>query len=162
MQTSGTEECPPLLKPGEHSLSLEEVRELCVAQFPASPQRRKLYDGFCKFLDFVRHNNIEGEIWIGGSFLTQKPDPGDIDLVLYVDHRKLDIYSTEQQWLIELLDDTDSMLHQFGCHVFVEIVYEEGHHFHNSCNIQRLCWEDCWGTASDDREKGYVVLTTGC
>jgi hypothetical protein len=56
-------------------------------QFAATPCRAALADGF---EDWVRavHTRVEvGFAWIGGSFASDKPEPADVDAVLFYDYR---------------------------------------------------------------------------
>ena len=62
------------LPPGDHSATLAEVTK----RSGSTPRRRWLLQGLRKALDAFCAAGIK-EIFIDGSFCTNKPDPGDID-----------------------------------------------------------------------------------
>lgn len=78
------EEFPPLLEPGFHVTTLADLRSGCVTAFPLSKSRAQIMDGLEKFVDMLRSEGIVGDLWIDGSFMTQKLDPEDVDIVLSV------------------------------------------------------------------------------
>jgi hypothetical protein len=72
-----------LLPDGIHDCSLEEAAARFAA-FQSSDRRPRLWR---RFTDFVRQEKGCGfveTLMVDGSFVTEKPDPGDIDLVLVV------------------------------------------------------------------------------
>ncbi len=62
------------LPPGDHRATLDEIRR----RFGFTPRRRWLLKGLRLALEAFWAAGIE-EIYIDGSFCTDKPDPGDID-----------------------------------------------------------------------------------
>ncbi len=62
------------LPPGDHRASLEEI----VKRVGFTPRRRWLVTGLRVAVEAFWEARIE-EIYIDGSFCTEKPDPGDID-----------------------------------------------------------------------------------
>jgi hypothetical protein len=85
--TSGKhkQEYPPLLGKGFHQLTIDTLRDLCVTDFPESTVRADIMAGFEAIYERALAVNIEGELWINGSFTTNKIDPEDIDLILITD-----------------------------------------------------------------------------
>lgn len=75
-----------LLEKGTHELTLDEVHTLCVAAFEPHNRRREAL--FVQFTDFLIYFKSLGfnpvEIWIDGSYLTDKLETGDIDLLISV------------------------------------------------------------------------------
>lgn len=47
-------------------------------------------DGFVALIKRLNEANIIGEIWVNGSFLTAKPEPNDVDLLLRVSSAEYD------------------------------------------------------------------------
>ena len=62
------------LPPGDHQATLEEIRK----RFGFTPRRRWLLKGLHAAVKAFWNAGIE-EIYIDGSFCTEKPDPGDVD-----------------------------------------------------------------------------------
>jgi len=79
---------PPLnehgfLPAGLHLASLEQVE----AQFGLTTEiRRALYRRLAEYIDLARHVGAV-RFFIGGSFVSSKPEPGDVDIVIWVGDR---------------------------------------------------------------------------
>lgn len=74
---------PPLLPPGMHPLSLQELHDLAVAPFAEDVKRAELFQKLQTWAEAVRASGIGGQLWLDGSFLTEKVEPGDIDCILW-------------------------------------------------------------------------------
>jgi len=80
----------PLLDPGLHECTVGEIRERCVEDFRSggagNPKvRREIMDRFEEFIAELQTFNTQFEIWIDGSFVTEKPQPNDVDIVIFGD-----------------------------------------------------------------------------
>src|SRR5688572_7068176 len=84
-------EYPPLLQPGLHAMTLQQVHDACVAPFPLSVRRPMIFQGLTDFFTELSNGGIAGVAWVNGSFLTEKLDPDDCDLVLCMDGPTLDV-----------------------------------------------------------------------
>jgi hypothetical protein len=69
------------LPPGIHDCSLEEVEER-FGGFQGSDRRMRLFDKLRDYVRAVRSTGMGVALIIDGSFVTAKPDPNDIDLIL--------------------------------------------------------------------------------
>lgn len=74
---------PALLPPGMHSKSIQDLYDLAVAPFQGNAQREDLFRKFSAWSGSLRAEGVTGVIWIDGSFLTSKPNPSDIDCVVW-------------------------------------------------------------------------------
>ena len=74
---------PALLAPGLHTLTLPQLHALAVAPFPQDTRRQDLFDKLTTWAGAVHSAGARGKLWLDGSFLTQKPQPNDIDCVLW-------------------------------------------------------------------------------
>ncbi|WP_050587392.1 hypothetical protein [Mesorhizobium sp. LSJC269B00] len=79
------DEFPPLLPAGLHRMTEDELKVLVVDAFPLSTKRPLLWQRFLNLMDEARQLKLEFEVWIDGSFLTQKIEPSDVDFVLDFD-----------------------------------------------------------------------------
>ena len=66
------------LPPGIHECTLDEVRDR-FGSFSGSDRRCRLFEAFEDYVREVRATGFVQELLIGGSFVTDKRDPGDID-----------------------------------------------------------------------------------
>jgi len=63
-----------LLPPGVHLATLEEIEQ----RFATNEKRRTLFEGFRRAVDALRQAGCT-TIHLDGSFVTDKPEPGDFD-----------------------------------------------------------------------------------
>lgn len=77
-------EYPPLLNQGFQTVKLDQLKPMFLAPFPASTTRVIILRRFKNWLKGVKKLNVSCEIWIDGSFATEKVDPRDIDVVLFI------------------------------------------------------------------------------
>jgi len=70
-----------VLPAGVHDCTLAEVL-LCFGTFKTTDRRPKLFEKLEALVHEAWATGLLGEIIIDGSFVTAKPDPNDIDLIL--------------------------------------------------------------------------------
>ena len=156
------QEYTPLLAKGFHLLSVDDLRELCVTNFPDSTVRVDIMAGFEAIYERAVGIGIEGAVWINGSFLTRKIDPDDIDFVLLVDARFYEGGTQEQhefiEWLISREDDPKK---SFLCHTDVVLLYPRDSPWHDLTMHTKQHWENkVYGYSVTSREpKGIAVVT---
>lgn len=78
-------EWPALLPAGIHAMDVEGIERRCVAGFLESNSRPHIMSGLKRFIQFMQGIGIKGELWLDGSFVTEKPEPSDVDLVFVPD-----------------------------------------------------------------------------
>jgi hypothetical protein len=72
-----------LLPYGIHERSAFEINDLCVNYFSNNSKRKYLFDNLMNNLVNPLVNlEIDCDLWIDGSFLTEKPEPNDIDIAI--------------------------------------------------------------------------------
>jgi hypothetical protein len=94
-------DCPPLLEPGEHVLTIEELRALCVSRFPLSTSRWAIMDGFRKIVAMLNEERIICELLVDGSYLTEEIQPDDIDFSVVVSPQFYDMSTPSQRKLLD-------------------------------------------------------------
>jgi hypothetical protein len=102
---SSEDEFPPLLQPGLHKMSVDELKTKVVDAFPLSGKRPQLWQHFIEVLDQIKKAGLKGEIWVDGSFLTEKINPGDVDFVFDVPVHLLEKPTPQQEELLHKLAD---------------------------------------------------------
>jgi hypothetical protein len=90
-------EFAPLLRPGFHELDLAALRRMCVDAFPVSLTRAGLMTSLDNIARRIHDSGIKGEIWVDGSFVTEKLNPDDVDFLLAVSDATLRSMSAEAQ-----------------------------------------------------------------
>ncbi|WP_219342155.1 DUF6932 family protein [Pseudomonas crudilactis] len=76
---------PPLLGRGIHEISLSDLRSLVVDGFPDSRRRPALFECLLTYLELLRDLGLVADVWIDGSFMCNKHEPEDIDMVVLYD-----------------------------------------------------------------------------
>src|SRR6266404_1591008 len=111
-------EYAPLLPIGRHALSLTELRALCVDPFPLSASRPRIMAGLEAVVQELNSVGIVGELWVDGSFLTEKVDPEDVDASLRITSELWDNTSTEQRQTLEWLASAD-LKTSYACDLYL-------------------------------------------
>ena len=66
------------LPPGIHDASLEELAD----RFGGSSHRQQLLEGLCRYHEELSRWPLAQAVLVDGSFVTDEPEPNDIDVVL--------------------------------------------------------------------------------
>lgn len=123
MEKAHKEEFPPLLPEGFHRLSIDDVRKLCVDPYPDSIVRGDIMAGLCAIVERIAHLKLECEIWLDGSFITQKQDPEDVDFIIFAPMSMLGTENPELDKFIDWMNDKkDEPKTLFKCHT--QIIFE--------------------------------------
>ena len=115
--------------------------------------------GFKTFVQRLQEDGVKGELWIDGSFLTEKIDPKDVDILLRYDGVAYNTGPVEARdrvdWVIANQKDT------LKCDSYVLMEYPEDHPLHTEGVWWYAYWHHKWGFSRDDDPKAIVVLDLG-
>lgn len=98
---------PPLLQPGMHNISMQQLHALAVAPFPNDQRRQDLYQKLDAWVGALQALSVSATLWLDGSFLTEKAHPGDIDCVIWSPswaNGNANVTAAMQQQVAHLLD----------------------------------------------------------
>jgi len=140
----------PLFPPGLHTVSEAELAAKLVHPFVGSRTRRALLDGLQAFFTGLRAADVDFEVWLDGSFCTNKFDPNDIDLVVFADPDALNRLDPARQTLLSGLLDRTNARRQFGCDVLFASSNDP---------IMRSYWRGWYGFDRSEQPKGIICLT---
>ena len=117
------------LPPGWHAYDLTKLQEDFVEQFNESTTRNTIFFGFTECIKLLKSKGLQRfEVWIDGSFTTNKIDPSDIDFCVYLKLSDLNALSPEHQQQLNLLSTPNgiNMIKEtFKCHMFFVINAED-------------------------------------
>ena len=137
---------------------MAELRELCVDGFPLSNTRDTIMRGLEEVVNTLRANDIAGDLWINGSFVTEKIDPNDVDIVLFVDGEFLENATPEQKQAINWL--SSDLKGSYRCDSYTSVRWPESSARHWEGEYWRAYWTRQWGfDRSDAPAKGIVVVS---
>jgi hypothetical protein len=148
---------PSLFPIGFHYLTVENVEQVCVDQFPLSTIRQTIFGGLMTFVQTLEAARIVGELWVDGSYLTEKINPKDIDLVLRVDGALYNSGTVEQRQAIDWVIADQKMMLKCDSYAFFE--YPPCDPLHDEGRWWYSYWHRQWGFSREDDFKGIVVLS---
>lgn len=117
-------------------------------------------DGLTQFVQRMVDANVLGDLWVNGSFLTEKIDPKDVDVVVAIDGDAMYDNGTPEQrtaidWVIANQKAT------LKCNSYVLMEYPVGHWLHVEGEWNYSYWHKQWGFTREDDPKGIVVVSLG-
>jgi uncharacterized protein DUF6932 len=148
---------PPLFPVGFHRLTIENVEQVCVDQFPLSTIRATIFGVLTTFVQTLEAAQIAGELWADGSYLTEKINPKDIDLVLRVDGALYNSGTPEQRQAIDWVIANQKLTLRCDSYAFFE--YPPGDSLHDEGQWWYSYWHRQWGFSRESDLKGIVVLS---
>ena len=81
-------------------MTVAQLRSLCVTAFPLSTTRADVMEGLQSVVGRLERERVYGELWIDGSFLTNKINPNDVDVVLPLRREAWAVFSPAQHDVI--------------------------------------------------------------
>lgn len=127
----------PLFEPGIVDTDLKTLEAVCVEGFGENDVRKWLFSRFRGDMEQLSRVGARLVVWVDGSFVTSKNDPGDIDIVIWFDPAKIDrLPDSSHKLLVELVSDRNVDRLRYGIDVYCA---PEG-------DIQkRMYWRGCYG-----------------
>lgn len=150
-------EFPPLLAAGFYPMAVPDLRKKCVDGFPLSKTRATIMDGLEKAIQELERAEVAGELWIDGSFMTEKIDPEDVDVLLHVDSALYDGGSANVRKAIDVFDSSQ-LKATHHCDSYVWREYPAGHPAHNESEWDRAYWIRQFGFSRGIDYKGIVTV----
>ena len=146
---------------GKNTMGLENFRLNFVEAFAESRTRPEIFAGYLKYLDDLKEilGSTSGLIqWIDGSFVTDKLNPADIDLVSFVDNY---VVEEHEAALKKLSSFEAKRIYQVDG--YVVRVYPNDHAKSFRTDSDKAYWNDWFGNTKPDRkrkryQKGYVEI----
>lgn len=146
-------EYAPLLGAGLHNLSSDSRRRLCLERFPSSITRKKIYENVESLTATINSHAIKGIIWVDGSFLTEKLNPDDADILLLVGSDDYRHFSQPQRDFVERLS-SQSLYDKYRLDNYVAVVGQDA-----TGQYQYAYWLRQFGFGRDNRMKGILTIT---
>ena len=128
------------LSPGEHIASWDEV----VERFGWTQRRRRLLDGLAEAIDLLAKAGCR-QIWLNGSFVTAKDEPGDFDACWHTDEVDLDALDPV---LLDLSNHRAAQKARFGGELFPNVIETQS----------GLSFAEFFQNERDTSRKGIVVI----
>ena len=154
---SPTLEYQPLLPVGFHRMAVADLRALCVQRFPLSATRAGIMTGLEHVLQELHGKGIVGEVWIDGSFLTEKIDLVDVDGSICIPFAFWQSATLEQRDTINRISPAN-LKAAYHCDLYAWIEYPQGHADYARGQWLRAYWHRQWGFSRSEEMKGIAVV----
>ena len=139
----------PLLTPGLHEIEESDLDNHFLSSFVGTKTRAVLIQGFKQYLQALRQYGVQFEVWIDGSFATDKQDPSDIDIVVFASGAELNALPLHAQTSLRSLFDRVNIKHTLGCDVFFSVLEDAN---------MRSYWRGWYGFDRDEQPKGIACV----
>ncbi|MFS4200353.1 DUF6932 family protein [Escherichia coli] len=147
---------PPLLTAGFHDMDSDGIKSLCVDTFPKSVRRSMLYCNFIQLIEQFKLVNQQclyfSEVWIDGSFTTEKPEPDDIDILVVVDYLALNSLPNTLMPLVSSLLNRDFIKENYS----IDVLLLPENHPEIDYSERRSYWRGWFGFDRKENPKGLV------
>lgn len=150
------------LDAGLHDLELEGIIEHFVTAFPHSSSRTAIMAGYQQHRAAVVALGIPCTQLIDGSFVSSKADPGDIDLVGFMDADAVDALSLEDKTKLIALFSGPVTKANYKCDAYFVPSVPENHPMYQKLRTQRKYWMGEFGYDREDKAKGIVRINITC
>jgi hypothetical protein len=128
------------LPPGEHVASWDEV----VERFGWTERRRRLLDGLAEAIELLAEAGCR-QIWLNGSFVTAKDEPGDFDACWDTDGVDLAALDTV---MLDLSNHRAAQKARFGWELFPNVIETQS----------GLSFVEFFQNERDTSRKGIVLI----
>ena len=139
--------------------TFEAFEGLLVQPFPTHSTRFSLLDGYKRYLERLKTVlNVNFYQWVDGSFVTEKMNPNDIDVVTFVPH---EVFFRKERELMGLIAPESKLIYKVDA-AFVP-VYPTNHRLHQVTEWDMNFWKGFYGHTRPDiqnnkMQKGFIQL----
>ncbi len=115
--------------------------------------------GLARVLAVLEWAAVDGEVWIDGSFVTEKVDPNDVDIILRLGAMAYDQGSAEMRSAVDFVESNLKSTHHCDSYVLYE--WPEGHPAYWRGAYMHAYWMKQWGFDRQSTMKGIPVIRIG-
>jgi|SRR5215470_6790553 len=158
MAISAKREYPRLLPPGLHEMTLVELRVMCVDAFPLSSRREPIMrslEGMCTAISLAL---LRTAVWVDGSFVTEKIEPDDVDVVVALNH--VNGNNTPDQLRVRERIERQEFTFPVRCDSYLLMEYPTGHPDYWIGEYMHAYWLRQFGFARNNALKGMALIRT--
>ncbi|SIQ14053.1 DUF6932 family protein [Marinobacterium stanieri] len=145
---------PPLFPPGFHDIAIADIHSLFVAPFRDNSRRTMLSKKLMEYIDdlqsVLQPHGVAGELWIDGSFGTEKIHPDDVDLIVFIPGADLNSLPPHSQQRLQGLLNTSYAKVNYSCDAYFCVTEDQP---------QRSYWRGWFMFDRDEQPKGIARVT---
>ncbi len=139
-----------LVPEGENESDINSMKEGFVVPFNNHSTRKELFKGYVRYNEDLKDllENQSYEQWIDGSFISQKVNPKDIDLVSFIDYNLVEKLEEELEKFIKSAGRSN-----YGVDGYVVRIYPEDHPHFVRTKSDKIYWRHWFSTTKPDQKK---------
>ena len=130
-----------------------------MTSFPHSTTRTSILDGYKRHWKEIIGIVGPCEQFLDGSFVSNKNDPSDIDLVMFIDALVVDALPPDKQQQLSILLSGPVTKATYLCDAYFCLVYPADHPMSEPARAKRKYWMGEFGYDRHDVPKGIVHVT---
>ncbi len=120
---------------------LDKFKTFFVDSLLDIPHRTKLFDNYFRYMSELNELiNVPYFQWLNGSFATNEPFPGDIDVVSFIDYKEVERYENELQSFMK-----EAATGKYNTDAYIVKVYPANHQKNFLTKSDMLKWQDDFG-----------------
>lgn len=146
-----------VLPVGRHRCRPDDLRRVLVTPFFGS-NRQVIYEEWRSHRAALRTIGSVLFQWIGGTFVTNKTNPGDIDVVTFVDGVAYDRLPRWKRDVLEELCNGKGDKSYSRVDAALAFMYPTGDRRHSMYLEDREYWDGKWGRSRTSVVKGYLEV----
>jgi hypothetical protein len=143
-------EFEPLLNAGIHDITKDDLSNHFVTPFENKDKRLKLIERFNYLIEKVEEIGIPFEVWINGSFVTNKEEPNDIDVAFFFDPAVANALPEDKKIIFREVANNSVSKYRYNCDVYFLP--------NNDVNL-RSYWRGWFGFTRTEKAKGFARIT---
>lgn len=140
------------LPPGRHQTTPAEMKVSLVVTFINSIRRPAIFERWERHLASLRSLIPVPHQWIGGSFVSAKVEPDDIDVCSFIDGPTADALPEPQQDLIRFMTSGKVAQQHWTVDSYAIVAYPPGSPHHAKYQQSLQYWSSWWGSARPDSQ----------
>jgi hypothetical protein len=149
------------LDAGLHDHDLPSVKTHFVDAFPTSATRSQIWTGYIKHCGDVKKCGVTATEFLNGSFATSKNDPGDIDMVAFIDQGQVNGMPMHLRPLFSNLFGGPATKVNYNCDAYFVATVPPGHPLEDKVRTIRKYWMGEFGFDRVDLPKGILRVMVG-
>ena len=132
-----------------------------VSQFPLSSTRLRIWTGFSKLLFSLTDLDIAAVLWVDESFVTDKSDPNDVDVVAFILSEDVAKATADAIAFLKRISKGAYCQSEFLTHFFIVPMYDKSDPRYKTYWQARSYWRKWWGQTRGGDRKGFVEMPLG-
>ncbi len=146
------------LPAGLHPVTTGEIKAGLVDSFPTSSARANVFEGYMRHTTDLRKVPMMFDEFIGGSFVSSKDNPGDIDLLGMGDQATIDALPPDRQQEITRLFQGHLSKPEYKCDAYFLASFPETDPAFQAYRANRKYWMGEFGFDRQDKPKGILTI----